>query len=146
MVVGGEVAARVLVLSGIEDPGGGRLGSWVAWRIVSGNNREMGRSAVVFEDLASCLAGIEELQNADERLEPRMSLDSRRSHWWWSIGLDGQPVAMSSRGYDRGRECGASLAGFLKALPRATVVHPVASGLRRRRDLLPGDFLRWASV
>ncbi len=64
MVVGDEVAARVLVLSGIEDPGGGRLGSWVAWRLVSGNNREMGRSAVVFEDLASCLAGIEELQNA----------------------------------------------------------------------------------
>jgi hypothetical protein len=61
--------------------------------------------------------------------------------WTWSLLLEEKPVARSSRGYERLRECHYSLTQFLKAVPVAVVVDDPAHMVRQRRDhAIPGTF------
>jgi hypothetical protein len=103
----------------------------VAWRLVSGNNRELGRSAVYLWGSDACLEAIDSLTRALHRAQPRLSLSPDSGLWGWVLSLDGEPVAMSGRGYYREREARYSLDQFLVAAPAADVspgVRPVVWG------------------
>src|SRR3954453_21942890 len=119
-------------------PGGGRQnrlspldGDWVAWRVVGGNHRELARSAVVFADATAAGQGIALVQGGADRAPA--GIETVCGRWAWQLSIDGASVAVSSRLYQRSRECSDSLATALAAfkvaefrdlVPRTRRLHP----------------------
>jgi len=99
-------------------------GSWVAWRLAAANNRELGRSARVFTDLASCREAAARLQREIRRAESAASSDPT-GRWGWRLDLDGRPLATSARSYLRYRECHYNLVQFIAAVPAALLTSHV---------------------
>ena len=116
--------ARFLVYSGHSAgvAAGGR--SWFRWRMVSANNRALGQSAMLFDDLQACrasMAAATELTGAEEL---RMVADLRTGLWTWElVGRQAQPeiLAVSARAYQRQRECRQSATAFCEAAPMGSV-------------------------
>jgi len=102
--------------SAFESAAGGEM---VAWRLVGGNNRELGRSLGTYRDEPACRVAVTALQRGLDRAEPRMVVTDPTGSWSWMLGLDGHAVAVSGRSYRRHRECQYSLRQFLAALPVA---------------------------
>jgi hypothetical protein len=96
-----------------------RRPAWVMWRLLSGNNRELGRGASAFADLDGAVAAVLTLRAGLAHVESRILREPRPGHWVWFLEVEGAPVARSARSYQRLRECEYSLAGFLEALPLA---------------------------
>lgn len=123
LFVAGVAAARsgwVHWPSEADVPGeAGADGSWVGWRLAGGNNRELGRSATVFADLAACRAAATALQQQIDRTRRLASVNDSTGLWGWRLDLAGQPVATAGRLYLRQRECQYSLAQFAAAVPQA---------------------------
>ncbi|HVQ96339.1 MAG TPA: hypothetical protein VMU51_35300 [Mycobacteriales bacterium] len=94
-------------------------GSWVAWRLAGGNNRELGRSAGVFADVATCREAALTLQQELSRARRVATVNDSTGLWGWRVELDAQPVAAAGRLYLRQRECQYSLTQFLAAVPAA---------------------------
>jgi hypothetical protein len=85
----------------------------VRWRLLSANNREAGRGVEAYVDVESCRVGIKELQSVIDDLDASV----RRlgtNQWAWQLALGGEPVAVSSRGFDRMIRCEQGLAHFLE--------------------------------
>lgn len=118
-------------------------GSWVAWRLCSGNNRELGRSADVYPDGAACTAAFEVLQSRIAEAEATVVADNRADTWSWRLSLDGRLVAVASRGYLRQRECHYSLRQFLAAVPGKPAA---ASAVAPREIVLPDTSLPFDRV
>jgi hypothetical protein len=96
----------------------GRLG--VTWRLLSTNNRDLGRAARLFPDVESCLAAVRHLQN---HLPSAVAVTARsdRTSWAWRVLVGGIDVAVSSRGYQRRAHCEYACTVFLGLVPDATV-------------------------
>lgn len=101
-------------------PGGGRQnrpaavdGEWVAWRLLGSNHRELARSALVFPDAAAAGQGVALVQSAAGRATA--GVETLRGRWAWQLSIDGAAVAVSSRLYQRSRDCSDSLATALAA-------------------------------
>ena len=127
----------------LGDPDGGQddpTGSWVAWRLTGSNNRELGRSARTFADLAACRADAERLVDvcADAVAVPTVSEPT--SLWGWRLELAGRPIAVSGRLYSRQRECHYNLAQFRAAVPTAVLSEQITVLTRPpgRREPGPG--------
>jgi hypothetical protein len=100
-------------------------GDWYSWRLLSGNNRELGRGADVYPTELECLGAIAWVQNRAEG--GASSIGVRASgQWWWQLEFGGVPVAVSGRVYQRQRECRYNFEQFLGALPVAQ--RPTSSG------------------
>lgn len=99
----------------------GRAGkSSVYWRLLSANNRELGRSAGTFPDLDSCVAAVRELVDGIGSAAPSISsVRERTGTWSWRLTLGERAVATAGRPYLRHRECTYNLAHFLAAVPDA---------------------------
>ena len=107
----------------------------IRWRLLSGNNRESGRSAVTFVDEDEALAGIDLLRaRASDLAAAVRRFDAHR--WTWVIRLDGAPVAGTSHTFDRSIRCEQAAARFIASLPMAGV----------RSGLLISAARRWGSV
>jgi hypothetical protein len=122
----GSVAVpRFLFVSGVRGEPQAELSrlTGVSWRLLGGNNRELGRSAEVFSDLQDCqLAALDVRERiADAAVELRSENGSGR--WTWQLRLDDQPVAIAGRSYLRLRECQYNLAQFIAFAPAAGVAH-----------------------
>jgi hypothetical protein len=101
-------------------------GSWVAWRLAGGNNRELGRSAVVYADVTACREAATTLQQELSRAKRVAAVNDSTGLWGWRVELDARPVAAAGRLYLRQRECQYSLTQFLAAVPAAKLtVHVV---------------------
>ena len=112
-------------------------GTWVAWRLAGANNRELGRSALIFPDVTACHGSVAELQAGVDRAEPLVSMDHLVRGWSWRLDLDGPTVAVSGRSYQRERECSYNLGQFLVAVADASTKHDwhtVRVGYRRGRS------------
>ncbi|NYI06278.1 hypothetical protein [Allostreptomyces psammosilenae] len=107
---------------------------WYSWRLVSPNNRELGRSLDEYPDYAACTAAVAQLQAGAPRLRPASWLHTGSGLWAWEVLLDGRPVAVCGRGYLRERDCAYNLTNFLNALDGADVT----PGCRRVRRDPPG--------
>ena len=94
-------------------------GTWYAWRLLSGNNRELGRSARVFPDPAMCRADVDLVRKQGRRLVPLVTSDVSNGMWTWRVELRGTTVALAARLYFRQREATYNLRTFLAAVAEA---------------------------
>ena len=92
-----------------------------AWQLVSGNNRELGRSAVYHWGPDACLRAIAELVGSLARTRTRLSRSPATGLWTWVLTLDGEPVATSARGYRREADARYGLEHFQRAVPAAEI-------------------------
>lgn len=113
--------ARFLVYSG-HRPGvaaGGR--PWFRWRLVSANNRALGQSAKVFDELPDCRRSIAAATEVTGAEDLRLVSDVRTGLWTWELVSAGEVLAVSARAYQRQRECRQSAVAFGEAAPGGSV-------------------------
>jgi len=94
-------------------------GAWFAWRLLGGNNRELGRSAQVHPSPAACRDAAVEVRNRIAALTSVLATDARQGQWRWRLDDADAAVAVSSRLYLRQRECTYNLAQFIAGAPIA---------------------------
>lgn len=87
-------------------------GSWFAWRLLGGNNRELGRSAVVHPNATGCRDAAGRLRERISEFASVLATDARQGQWRWRLDDGDETVAVSSRLYLRQRECTYNLAQF----------------------------------
>jgi hypothetical protein len=132
---GGTVAAaRFMIVQGVfvrdvpvpEWPGAGGAtvrsdprtqAGWTTWRLVGPNQRELGRSARVFPNVAACIADATTVTASLDTAV--MALSARMTQWTWELTVGGELVAVASRLYQRQRECEYNSRVFLVTAPSA---------------------------
>jgi hypothetical protein len=93
----------------------------VRWRLLSGNNREIGRSVDEFADAETCRLAIKDLQNALDELTSSVRR-TVSNEWTWELTRGTAPVAVSGpRGFDRMIRCKQGLSSFLLLVPDADI-------------------------
>lgn len=102
-----------------------RADALLSWRLIGGNNRELGRSPVPLPNAAVCLETIDRLRAGCSRLVPVVQAGVDGRGWRWVTLLDGSVLAASGRAYPRARECRYAVQRFLAAVPRATRISEV---------------------
>jgi hypothetical protein len=95
----------------------GRRGS-VRWRLLSGNNRDMGRGALDYPDLESCVLGLKEIVHRIDALEKKI-MPAGDNRWQWQMLLDDEVVAVSGHAFDRRVRCEMSSTRFMQLAPLA---------------------------
>jgi len=110
----------------------------IAWRLVGGNNHEIGRSFQAFADLDACVEAVRHLQQRIGHVEADTTTSG--SQWGWVLRLDGEEVAVSCRWYRRVRESQYNLVQFLAVAPSAGLSDAVGSQ-PARRELLRPDYV-----
>jgi hypothetical protein len=103
------------------------------WRLLSGNNREAGRSAIDYPDAETCYAAIIDLQHHLDALEG----DVRRmpnNLWSWQLAKDDTVLVTSGRDYDRMVRCRNAMSTFLRGMAEATISRSVLVSSARRWD------------
>lgn len=84
----------------------------VRWRLLGGNNRELGRGAVMYEDRESCCMGVKHLQSIAAELDQSVQRTGS-STWVWQLSLEGALIASSGHRYDRLIRCRQGLTHFV---------------------------------
>jgi hypothetical protein len=92
----------------------------VRWRMLSGNNRDLGRGVGDFADEESCLSAIKALLARMPELEPGLSRTAD-GRWSWRLVLDGVVAVTSGHGFDRRTRCEQAAIRFERLLPVAEV-------------------------
>ena len=85
----------------------------VTWRLLSGNNRDLGRAATGFADPAACLAAVQRLREMLHSAVVTVGSPDGRGRWTWRVRLDDAEVAISSRAYQRRVQAEAACRVFL---------------------------------
>ena len=111
----------------------------VSWRLVGGNNHDLGRSGRSYADLESAHGAVQALRAALSQARPVVSPGLRPGCWCWELHLDESPAAVSSRAYERQRDCVANLGYFMTALPVARIADELAA-LPVRREIRHPDY------
>jgi len=112
-------------------------GAWCAWRLLGGNNRDLGRSARVFPGPADCRVAVDSVRRRVAELVPVVVADAATGMWSWRLELDGMAVAVAARPYYRQREGQYNLGQFLAALTDAELGDLGELGPTTRRDERP---------
>jgi hypothetical protein len=102
-------------------------GDWFSWRLLSGNNRELGRGACAYQTPVGCLAAVTRIQTRSELCTSIVGVRPP-GQWWWQLELEGERIAVAGRGYQRQRECRYNLEQFMLALPLAQQPTPSVGG------------------
>jgi hypothetical protein len=106
--------------------------------LVSANNRELGRCARAFENLAACQTTVIQLRERIENVRALLAMADVTGTWTWRVELDGRDVATAGRSYQRQRECHYNLGLFLAAVPVALISEGLVSRPRLRGLRPPG--------
>jgi hypothetical protein len=106
----------------------------VHWRLLSANNRDSGQSGSGFPDVDSCRFAIDRMLSLLGELRPLYTL-APDHRWHWTLALNDEVLAKSSRSFDRRLRCVAASQWFLRAAPNATV----RTALRVTRIVLPDN-------
>lgn len=105
---------------------GGRTrpsGGGVGWRLLGANNRELGRSAQSFVDAEAAHGAIAALPALLAQAPRHVRHSSATASWtWWIEGPDGEPAAVSGRGFRHERECRYNLTQFCDVAPLASTM------------------------
>ncbi len=92
----------------------------VRWRLLGGNNRELGRSCLAYPDVELCRAGLARTLLELPTLVPAvMRVD--HSHWGWRLRADTLDVVGSGHAFDRRPRCEEACARFVELAPHASV-------------------------
>ena len=113
---------RFLFVSGVRGESDLSRATGVSWRLLGGNNRQLGRSAQVFSGLEACHLCALDVQQRVGSAVPELRSEAT-GRWIWQLRLDGEPVAIAGRAYLRLRECQYNLAQFIAFAPAAGVSH-----------------------
>lgn len=113
---------RFLFVSGVRGETDLMRATGVSWRLLGGNNRELGRSAQVFGGLEACHLSALDVQQRVSLAIPELRSEAS-GRWTWLLRLDGEPAAVAGRAYLRLRECQYNLAQFIAFAPAAGVAH-----------------------
>ncbi|HEY5455188.1 MAG TPA: hypothetical protein VIJ96_06950 [Acidothermaceae bacterium] len=89
---------------------------WFAWRLLSANNRELGRSYSTFPDTSACAHAVAVLRTRIRDAEPSIVAGLRTGWWHWEVSVDGAAIAISARSFTRQRECEHNLEQFLAGI------------------------------
>ena len=92
----------------------------VRWRLLSGNNREAGRSAASYPDAETARIAVKEFQVIVDELAPTVRRTTS-NEWAWQLSRAGQVIAVSGRGFDRLIRCEQGLAQFLVNIRQAEI-------------------------
>ena len=103
----------------------------VRWRLLSGNNREIGRGLVLFTDEEECRLAIKELQCDLGQLVSRIR-PTPPNQWAWELRRADQPVAASGHAFDRLVRCERGLAQFIERMAEAPIASTVMVSEARR--------------
>jgi len=115
---------------------GGNSATGVAWRLLGGNNHELGRSIPAYRDLDEAVAAVAWLQDHVTEVEAVIAPSAATSRWGWRLLNAGSDVAASGRWYQREREARYNLDQFLLAAPVAQVATALGSRSRLRPSVL----------
>ena len=103
----------------------------VRWRLLSSNNREIGRGVELYPDAETCRLAVKELQaelDAAETIVRRADANV----WTWQLTLAGRVVAASAHGYDRQIRCRRGGVQFRHELRDALIIAEVMASHGRR--------------
>jgi hypothetical protein len=92
----------------------------VRWRLLGGNNRDLGRGCLDYPDAATCLAGLRATLTDLALLEPAM-LRAEHGRWVWRLRKAGEDVVVSGHPFDRKLRCVEACDRFLRLSPSAEI-------------------------
>jgi len=100
----------------VHDPSVGGVG----WRLLGPNNRELGRSAIAYEDAEAALVAVDNVRHLARVGVAHIVHESTATPWVWQLQDEsGLVVANSGRGFRHERECRYNLDQFRSAAPTA---------------------------
>jgi hypothetical protein len=92
----------------------------VYWRLLSANNRNSGQSGCGFPDVGACRSAIDRMLSLLSELRPQYTLTPDH-RWHWTLALNDEVLARSSRSFDRRLRCVAASQWFMRAAPNASI-------------------------
>ncbi|HEY2044456.1 MAG TPA: hypothetical protein VGH11_17405 [Jatrophihabitans sp.] len=103
------------------------------WRLLSANNRDLGRGGAGYQTAEECLQAIDTLLGRLHECEAAIR-PGPQNRWLWSLRLAGTVLAVSGHGFDRQIRCMRAQAQFVSYAPAAVVDAPIKyTGARRTR-------------
>lgn len=103
----------------------------VRWRLLSGNNRELGRGLGLFGDPEECRVAVKDLQCELGQLMSRIR-PAPVNQWVWELRRAGVPVAASGHSFDRLVRCERGLAQFTERMADAPIAQSLMISEARR--------------
>ena len=103
----------------------------VRWRLLSGNNRDMGRGVAAYRDAEACGAGIREILRCLDEFDPVFIPDGGNA-WRWFLRYKGEPIVSSGHAYDRKIRCKEGQLQFLRHAPDAQIKGDIVVSTARR--------------
>lgn len=117
------------------------------WRLLASNNREVGRSFLLYDSFHRAQAHVTQIQAEPDALAVSLVRMQRTGARGWVITFEDSPVMMCSRWYDSVSTGITAAEGALAALPNATLApapdQSSASGRFRRRTVHAPDAHAW---
>ncbi|MFY1634957.1 hypothetical protein ACN27F_17070 [Solwaraspora sp. WMMB335] len=91
------------------------------WRLVSKNNRVLGKSPVYFENVAAAAAAASVVRDRVSVGSVDVALDGALE-WRWSVtDVGGRTLAVAARGYERRADCRQAAQRFIAGAVRADI-------------------------
>jgi hypothetical protein len=109
----------------------------ICWRLLSPNNRQLGRSADVFDDLPTCVRAVELFLLGLADAEPLVTCHTAPTRWTWRVLEGNHVVAMSGRSFEAERQAVRTLDNFLASAVLASAVPEVVGLPATRSDPCP---------
>jgi hypothetical protein len=101
------------------------VGAPVRWRLLSANNRDMGRGAKDFDDEDACLLGIADFIDSVGILAPSL-VRAPDNRWAFRLMRKDEVLATSGHAFDRRTRCERAAVRFLELAPTAELRPGVA--------------------
>ncbi|GHJ45581.1 hypothetical protein Cs7R123_29230 [Catellatospora sp. TT07R-123] len=95
----------------------------VTWRLLSSNNRDLGRSASGYSDVDDCISAVETLRAALADTEPQVYRVNRLA-WAWRLDV-ADTAAVASRAYQRRVQAQTACGLFVKLASVAEITPAV---------------------
>ena len=108
-------------------------GESASWRLLSGNNRNLGRSGGVYESVAECQGAIIAMVDGIDVLQGVVR-PAGEHRWVWMLRDGAEIVAISGHRYDRQVRCEAARQQFIR-YARAALIDPDVMRIRPRRSV-----------
>lgn len=103
----------------------------VNWRLLSGNNREVGRGSLGYADVEQALTGVEVVRGDLDRLVRKINR-VEPNRWRWELSLAGTPVAVAGHAFDRLIRCELAVRQFTAEFAGASIRPGVVVSNARR--------------
>jgi hypothetical protein len=105
--------------------------SEVWWRLLSANNRDLGRSLLSYPDTETCIVALQGVIVALDALRPLVRRSSA-TDWRWQLCDDDSAIITAAHGYDRQVRCEEAARKFLQHAAVAVISSTLVMAGRRR--------------